>query len=80
MKTDLLDLVVVSIPSGTSTSSIGLHAVQMSNWLKDHGLVWGKDYDWHINRTRNETTFRFHNTATAYASFFSLRWVNNEVH
>lgn len=75
MTTNIIDyLTVVSILGNASTSSIGLHALEMSNWLKEQGLVWGKDYDWHIDRIRNETKFRFHNAATVYATMFSLRW------
>ena len=80
MNTDLIDLMVVSVPNSALIKPTGIHALEMSNWLKDHGLVWAKDYDWHIDNNRNEIRFRFHNTATVYASLFSLRWVNNEVH
>lgn len=75
MKTDILDLIVISIPGNASI----LHALKMSNWLKEQGLDWGKDYDWHIDRIRNETKFRFHNAATLYSTLFSLRWLNHEV-
>ena len=79
MKTDPVDLIVVTIPANALFKPIGVHAMDMSNWLKDHGLVWGKDYDWYIDRNRNETRFRFHNSATMSASLFSLRWVINDI-
>lgn len=73
--------VIVSIPNSLLfNNSIGAHAIEMSNWLIDQGLVWGKDYVWHIDRIKHETKFRFYNQATAYSTLFSLRWLNHEIH
>lgn len=79
MKPELITT-VVAIPGTDLCKPIGLHAMAMSNWLKNHGLVWGKDYDWHIDQNRNETRFRFHNSAVEYASLFLLRWRNREIY
>lgn len=80
MTTNTLDVIVVSIPGSlVSNNAIGAHAVKISIWLKDQGLVWGKDYDWHIDRIKHQIIFRFHNQATTYSTLFSLRWLNHEV-
>jgi hypothetical protein len=64
------DTTIVSVSTAGVASAFAL-----SSWLKEQGLIWGKDYDydWYIDTT----IFRFYNEASEYASLFSLRWTNN---
>ena len=51
------------------------YAIEMSHWIKAHGLRVGLDYEWYFDTDQKETRFIFHNDAEMYATMFALRWI-----
>lgn len=55
------------------------YSVQLSRWCKDQGLVDGIDYHWAFVPNERKTIFHFEDSAEQYASFFALKWTENEI-
>ena len=47
--------------------------VQISRWLKEQGLIMGKDFTWRVNLADRELQFMFNGNAEAWATLISMR-------
>jgi hypothetical protein len=65
---------VIKISLTLSPNTV-LAAVEMSNWCKEHGLIFQKDYDYCIMTARKEAHFRFFNEHESMGSLFAMRWI-----
>ena len=47
--------------------------VLISRWLKEQGLVMGKDYTWKVNQNKRELEFMFNGDTEAWASMLTMK-------
>lgn len=47
--------------------------VLISRWLKEQGLIIGKDYTWRVNQSKRELQFIFNGDAEAWATLITMR-------
>jgi hypothetical protein len=55
------------------------HAIKLSRWCAEQGLIQGIDYQWHFVPLEKKSIFTFMGNAESYATFFSLKWTGNEI-
>jgi len=54
-------------------------SIELSDWLKDTGLISGIDYTWHFIPDHKQSVFCFEDDKESYATLFALRWAGHEV-
>jgi len=47
--------------------------VMISRWLKEQGIVMGRDYTWRIDHIQRELQFMFNGEAEAWATILTMR-------
>jgi hypothetical protein len=47
--------------------------VQISRWLKEQGLVMGKDFTWRVDQNKRELQFMFNGDAEQWATLITMR-------
>ena len=52
-----------------------IHAIEISRWCKEQGLVLREDFDWYYHPEDLTVTFNFYNGATSFASLCALKWM-----
>lgn len=47
--------------------------VMISRWLKEQGLVMGKDFTWRVDQGKKELQFMFNGDAEQWATLITMR-------
>lgn len=50
------------------------HAIMLSDWCKDQGLIMGLDFIWAVLKDDDKITFTFMNNGEKYSTMFALRF------
>lgn len=67
---------IVTLPFRNSFDAPGSEAergVQISRWLKEQGLIMGRDYTWKVNQSKRELEFMFNGEAEAWATMLTMK-------
>jgi len=54
------------------------YGIELSQWLRDQGLVRELDYTWSLDSATNTVTFNFTDSHESYASLFALKWAGHQ--
>lgn len=64
----------VTLPFREGTPEQETHrGVMISRWLKEQGLIIGKDYTWKIEQRKREIQFMFNGDAESWATLITIR-------
>lgn len=50
------------------------HAMQLSEWCKDQGLIMGLDFEWSVWQGEKKIMFKFMNRGEKYSTMFALKF------
>lgn len=50
------------------------HAIQLSDWCKDQGLIMGLDFEWSVQKDDEQIMFKFMNAGEKYSTIFALKF------
>lgn len=65
---------IVTLPFRNGSSEQESHrGVMISRWLKENGLIMGKDYTWRLNQSKREIEFMFNGDAEAWATMLTMK-------
>jgi hypothetical protein len=65
---------IVTLPFREGSSEQESHrGVMISRWLKEQGIVMGKDYTWRVNQNARELQFMFNGDAEAWATMLTIK-------
>jgi hypothetical protein len=45
----------------------------ISRWLKEQGIIMGRDYTWRVNHIQRELQFMFNGEAEAWATMLTMK-------
>lgn len=64
----------VTLPFREGNSEEESHrGVMISRWLKEQGIVMGRDYTWRIDHIQRELQFMFNGEAEAWATMLTMK-------
>jgi hypothetical protein len=65
---------IVTLPFREGTSEIETHrGVMISRWLKEQGIIMGRDYTWRVDQNNRELQFMFNGDAEAWATMLTMK-------
>ena len=65
---------IVTLPFREGNSEEESHrGVMISRWLKEQGIVMGKDFTWRIDHIQREIQFMFNGDAEAWATMLTMK-------
>jgi hypothetical protein len=66
---------IVTLPFRNSDApgSEAERGVQISRWLKEQGVIMGRDYTWRLDQNNRELQFMFNGDAEAWATLITMR-------
>jgi hypothetical protein len=65
---------IVTLPFREGTSESETHrGVEISRWLKEQGIVMGRDYTWRVDQSGRELQFMFNGDAESWATLITLK-------
>jgi hypothetical protein len=65
---------IVTLPFREGSSEQESHrGVMISRWLKEQGIIMGKDYTWRVNQNARELQFMFNGDAEAWATMLTIK-------
>ena len=65
---------IVTLPFRNGTAEGESHrGVVISRWLKEQGLIMGKDYTWKLDQGSKEIQFMFNGEAEAWATMLTMK-------
>jgi hypothetical protein len=65
---------IVTLPFREGTSEQESHrGVTISRWLKEQGVIMGRDYTWRVDQNRQELQFMFNGQAESWATLITLK-------
>jgi hypothetical protein len=65
---------IVTLPFREGTSEEESHrGVAISRWLKEQGIVMGRDYTWRVDQNGRELQFMFNGDAEAWATMLTMK-------
>lgn len=64
----------VTLPFREGTSEAETHrGVEISRWLKEQGMIIGRDYTWRVDHIQRELQFMFNSDAEQWATMLTMR-------
>lgn len=64
----------VTLPFRDGSSEQEAHrGVMISRWLKEQGIIMGKDYTWRVDQNKRELQFMFNGDAEAWATMLTMK-------
>ena len=67
---------IVAIDIGSDRAHPAMEeAIRISDWCKEQGLQFQKDYDWHQMSERHQIHVRFYDHCEEMSTLFGLRWI-----
>jgi hypothetical protein len=64
----------VTLPFREGNSEEESHrGVMISRWLKEQGIVMGRDYTWRVDHIQRELQFMFNGEAEAWATMLTMK-------
>lgn len=65
---------IVTLPFREGTSETETHrGVVISRWLKEQGIIMGRDYTWRVDQSNRELQFMFNGDAEAWATMLTMK-------
>lgn len=65
---------IITLPFREGSSEQESHrGVMISRWLKEQGIVMGKDFTWRIDHIQREIQFMFNGDAEAWATMLTMK-------
>ena len=65
---------IVTLPVREGTSEQESHrGVMISRWLKEQGVVMGRDYTWRVDQNARELQFMFNGEAESWATMLTMK-------
>jgi hypothetical protein len=65
---------IVTLPFREGTSEQESHrGVMISRWLKEQGIIMGKDYTWRVDQHARELQFMFNGDAESWATMLTIK-------
>jgi len=69
-----MKIIAIDVP-GSRAEPMMKEAIRISDWCKEQGLVFQKDYDWHQMSEKQQIHIRFYDHCEEMATLFGLRWI-----
>ena len=64
----------VTLPFRNGSAEQETHrGVAISRWLKEQGIVMGRDYTWRVDQNKREIQFLFNGDAEAWATMLTMK-------
>lgn len=65
---------IVTLPFREGTPESESHrGVMISRWLKEQGIIMGRDYTWRVDQNARELQFMFNGDAEAWATMLTMK-------
>lgn len=65
---------IVTLPFREGSSEQESHrGVMISRWLKEQGVIMGRDYTWKVDQKSRELQFMFNGDAEAWATVLTMK-------
>jgi hypothetical protein len=65
---------IVTLPFREGSAEQESHrGVTISRWLKEQGIVMGRDYTWRVDQNNRELQFMFNGDAEAWATMLTMK-------
>jgi hypothetical protein len=65
---------IVTLPFREGSSEQESHrGVMISRWLKEQGVIMGRDYTWKVDQKARELQFMFNGDAEAWATMLTMK-------
>ena len=65
---------IVTLPFREGSSEQESHrGVMISRWLKEQGVIMGRDYTWKVDQKTREQQFMFNGDAEAWATVLTMK-------
>lgn len=65
---------IVTLPFREGSSEQESHrGVMISRWLKEQGVVMGRDYTWRVDHIQRELQFMFNGEAESWATMLTMK-------
>ena len=65
---------IVTLPFREGSPEQESHrGVMISRWLKEQGVIMGRDYTWRVDQSNRELQFMFNGDAEAWATMLTMK-------
>jgi hypothetical protein len=65
---------IVTLPFREGSAEQESHrGVMISRWLKEQGIVMGRDYTWRVDQNNRELQFMFNGDAESWATMLTMK-------
>ena len=65
---------IVTLPFREGSSEEESHrGIMISRWLKEQGIIMGRDYTWRVDHIQRELQFMFNGDAEAWATMLTMK-------
>jgi hypothetical protein len=68
-----MQIVTLPFREGTFTAQETHRGVTISRWLKEQGVIMGRDYTWRVDQNNRELQFMFNGDAEAWATMLTMK-------